>query len=707
MDYISISNTRKDMDIRINYIRLKNFKGARDAEYRFDGGNARIEGGNGSGKSTVFDAFTWLLFGKDRMDQTTEKFELKTIDPGTGETIPNLEHWVEAELTINGSKTVIRRCWLENWVKPTGETEVVLKGHKSVFIVDGVDVGTKRAYDSVVAQWIGEGMFKLLTNPLYFIDNRYTAWEPRRKALLGLVKDSEGRQKVAEDFADLIAEMEGRPLELFRKMVADGKRAQKERLKECQGRIAGMLDSLPEEVDAKQLDAAEESLKAERDEKLAGVEGKLKEIDIALADMSEDVKRRKADASVIYGQITALQLKMEDFLAEGKKVAQKESQARLQRIDEASRGCEIVKDRIARTEDRLKMSEAELAGLREDRARKAEELRMLGEAHKVAKSRAFEYVPDTVCPACGQELPPERVEEARARALEVFNAQLKAEVEGIIAKATQIKAAVGVIDKSIEGLEESIRKQKDGLAMDRTAFKAGEMKLKAARAERMEEPDEAEARLRKTPEYIAMNVELLGLQSKVNAVTKGSPDNGALVLEKNRLEDEKDAIVAAFNVSLAPVTRQRWLNEERKRQLKLIEEKEREQMGYADELARLERLEFRIQEYIKADIGAVEESINSLFRVARWKMFDRTIDGGIVEMCEVTNKDGVPYQSMNDAMKVQCGMDVIRVFGEANRCYAPVFIDNAEGVICKDFGVPAQVIRLCVKDREGLEVIPE
>ena len=101
------------MDIRINYLRLKNFKGTRDAEYRFNGGNARIDGANGSGKSTVFDAFTWLLFGKDHNDQTTVKFELKTIDPATGEVIPNLEHWVEAELTIDGNKTVIKRTWQE------------------------------------------------------------------------------------------------------------------------------------------------------------------------------------------------------------------------------------------------------------------------------------------------------------------------------------------------------------------------------------------------------------------------------------------------------------------------------------------------------------------------------------------------------------------------------------------------------------------
>ena len=90
------------MEIKINTLRLRNFKGVRDAEYRFNGRNARIEGANGTGKSTVFDAFTWLLFGKDHRDQTPDTFEIKTIDPATGMPTPRLEHWVEAELLVDG-----------------------------------------------------------------------------------------------------------------------------------------------------------------------------------------------------------------------------------------------------------------------------------------------------------------------------------------------------------------------------------------------------------------------------------------------------------------------------------------------------------------------------------------------------------------------------------------------------------------------------
>ena len=106
------------MNIRINRIALHNFKGVRDAVFQFDGRNARIEGENGAGKSTVFDSFTWLLFGKDHQGQDWTNFDLKPIDPETREPFHGLDHWVEAELTIDGAKRVLRRVVTENWVKP-------------------------------------------------------------------------------------------------------------------------------------------------------------------------------------------------------------------------------------------------------------------------------------------------------------------------------------------------------------------------------------------------------------------------------------------------------------------------------------------------------------------------------------------------------------------------------------------------------------
>ena len=89
-------------------------------------------------------------------------------------------------------------------------------------------------------------------------------------------------------------------------------------------------------------------------------------------------------------------------------------------------------------------------------------------------------------------------------------------------------------------------------------------------------------------------------------------------------------------------------------------------------------------------------------------MFDTTIDGGIIECCEVMNKeDGASYTSMNDAARIQCGMDCIRVMSDKAGSYVPVFIDNAESITQTDFAMDSQVIRLIVQKDAHLTVINE
>jgi hypothetical protein len=81
-------------------------------------------------------------------------------------------------------------------------------------------------------------------------------------------------------------------------------------------------------------------------------------------------------------------------------------------------------------------------------------------------------------------------------------------------------------------------------------------------------------------------------------------------------------------------------------------------------------------------------------------MFDFTLDGGAVETCEAMSLDGVPYRSMNDAKRVQIGMDVIATVGTRYSVTAPIFIDNAESVLQDKFATRAQVVRLVVADQD-------
>jgi len=696
------------MDIRIKSISLRNFKGARDCKYTFDGRNARIEGTNGSGKSTVFDAFTWLLFGKDHRDQTAASFEVKTIDQTTGAPIPRLDHWVEAELLVDGATVTLRRMWVEKWEKTTGETDEVMRGHTTEYIVNGQNMGTQRAFDQFIRQWIDEDTFKLITNPLYFIDGRYTSWQARRKALLELVKDAPERTRVREEFADVVEKLSGRSIEAVRKQVAAEKRANKKDLDETLSRIAGMTEALPAEVDTTAVHQRIEAQRAERDARVAELKGAIEEIDAAIADAGRAMDSKKAEVAAIWDEISRHLLEMGDFIADRKKAAQEQNASREQAILEA-------RAEVGRLEGELKrLRQDEVEKLRqmqedeEERGRIAAELKALGEKYSAERAKAFDWVPQTTCPTCGQELPAASVEEARAQAREKFMEAQKMVVDSIIQEAKNMKARGARLETGINEAEKERRATTERIeAADAELAKWSE-ELKRRQALPVTDIRALEKELSESPEVRAMRREEQELRLKASRAAGNQDGTEELTRRRRELEEKIRQAQDAFQRAVLPLQSSLSVNDVRKQQMELIERKRREAKTYADSLAADERMEARLQAFMKADIDSVEGAINRLFRTARWKMFDRTIDGGLVEMCEVCGPDGAPYSSMNDAMKAMCGLDVIRVFSERYNAQAPIFIDNAEGIVKDRFDTGAQVIRLVVNgDRPQAIVIPE
>lgn len=686
------------MEIKIKTLRLRNFKGTRDAEYSFEGRNARIEGRNGSGKSTVFDAFTWLLFGKDHRGQTENTFEIKTIDPATGKPFPRLDHWVEAVLDVDGNEVTLRRSWSENWVKPTGQVDDVLKGHNTTFIINGQDAGTKRAFDAFVAQWMNEDVFKLITNPLYFIDDRYTDWKARRKAILALVQDDPGRLAVREQFKDVVDALSGRSIEDYRKRVQLEKRANKADLDNTLARIAGMKESLPEEVDEAAVREKVEAIRAERDQATAQAKKAIEEIDAQLADAEKANAARKAEVDAIWKQITAIQVWKTEYLAMSQSQARKEADDITRRsnvlegdIYKASADADTIRRRISN-------GKFFLDDLNRERGEHSSELAALGERYQAEKEKTFSFVPRTTCHACGQELPAASVQEATEKAREAFVSDQKAAIGSILEKAKSIKENITKIDASIAKRTAETSQMEADLKEAEEKFVEMERELAALKATPLPDLDTIAAEARRSAEYKAKDAEELALTSKSREITAGGIQTSDFLLKRRAAEEEIRRISESFAAREKEAAASLAVSGERDRQLAIIEQKQNEARGFADAIARDERIEARLLEFIKADIDSVEHAINALFKVARWKMFDRTIDGGLVETCEVTSPDGVPYRSMNDAMKTLCGMDVIRVFSEHYRASAPIFVDNAEGVLATSFGTPAQVIRLVVKD---------
>ena len=694
------------MDIRIKTLKLENFKGIKDGTFDFNCQNALVEGENGTGKSTIFDAFTWLLFGKDHSGNDQTAFDIKTIDPETRQPIEKLDHSVEAVLTVDGATKTLKRIWRENWVKPKGETEQVMKGHNSIFMVDGVDVGTKKNFDGIIHEWIDEGLFRLITDPLYFIDER-TPWKTRRDVLLGLVAGKVDRSEVQREFAELLKEMDGEAMDSFRKRIAATKKGSKERLQELEIKVKAYHDTLPEEEDVEALREQMADIDEEEKRELAGPNRRIAEIDAKMLDLGRVQGDNLKATQAKYDRISVLQVEQRSLIDAGLKDAQERNIQRSQRLGEVRLKVGGLKQAIQEFQRANESVTGRIASVKQERETLAASLRSLGQKYSIERTKTFTYEPTTVCHACGQELPADTVEEQIRFARESFQADQKRNIESIYEKSMKVKKDIEDLDAKLASYETDAMDIAEQMAHVQDRLSEATEELKAAEAVPEMDLAQMTAAIKADEAYQADEKEIAKLNAEIQMMKYADTDTPELKRQKNAAYEDVRSINDIYKGKRMAVAAKLSQQEQREAIKKLIDNGEAMIKTLAAEVARLERLEFDALSFIRADVTAQEEAINRLFKVARWKMFDYTLDGGIVEMCEVMTKEGASFTSMNDAAKIQCGMDTIRVLGENGQTWAPIFIDGAESVTQSRFETGAQVIRLKVKEGAELTVSAE
>ena len=180
--------------IKLKSLSLVNFKGVRSQEINFSDQVTVVCGENGTGKTTVFDAFLWLLFGKDSTGRSDSNFNIKTLDPQTGKPILHLEHSVTGVLDVDGTEIKLQRCYVENWVKPRGTTEETLQNHKTEYFLNDVKLATKKEYDAEIAAILPEDLFKMVTNPFCFTSLKPDVQKSMLLDMAGSVTDDEVAQ---------------------------------------------------------------------------------------------------------------------------------------------------------------------------------------------------------------------------------------------------------------------------------------------------------------------------------------------------------------------------------------------------------------------------------------------------------------------------------------------------------------------------------
>ena len=186
------------MEIKIKEIYIQNFKGCKERKIEF-GDVTTISGANATGKTTVFDAFTWLLFGKDSLGST--KFDVRPLDEN-GKMIDNIEISVEATLSVNGEEYVLKKVQKQNWVKKRGTNTIEFQGNVNEFEINGYPKSEKD-FKSFISEIIDEKVFNLVTNPMAFTS---LPWKEQREMLMKFVGDFTDVQ-IAEEFGEKFSKL--------------------------------------------------------------------------------------------------------------------------------------------------------------------------------------------------------------------------------------------------------------------------------------------------------------------------------------------------------------------------------------------------------------------------------------------------------------------------------------------------------------------
>lgn len=604
-------------------LNLQNFKGIRNSEFDFGGIDATIYGDNATGKTTVFDSLCWLLFGKDSLDRAD--FEIKTLE--NGEPIHKVNHEVEAEfLNDDGNSFTLRRVYREKYSSPRGG-DTKLTGHTTDYFVNDVPVKEKE-YKQYINDVIAEDVFKLITNPLYF--NEQYSWQNRRKLLLeisGDIKDDEVINSRSE-LTRLAELLNGRTVDEQRKIVAAKKTA-----------INKELDMIPVRID--------EALRNKAD--IATSESKLTTDIETLNKSINELENQKA--TIINGFSSTEKRSKIDEIGRQLKVRQSEVLSIYNSEKQRKRGeyealltqLKIIESEHDRYTDRA-------YDLAKDIERESKRIETLQAEFDTFNAQEFNK---EACPTCGQPLP----EDKQAELETAFNSEKAAKLEewqALIESAKKLKA-------NYEEQREVLLVKADGLT------KEIDDKTKAYESKFKEYESYLEPNVEDDPDYKELKAELFLLEL----------DEGEEADDKEvaRLDDEISS-VKEKRAALETELNKYMLNADIQ---KRVIELENQQQKLAAEKNLLDETSFLIDEFVKAKVDMLEESINSHFEYARFKMFNVLVNGNVEECCETTYK-GVPYRSMNNAARMNVGLDIINALTKFYKVTAPVFIDNAEAV---------------------------
>lgn len=691
--------------VTLKRLTLVNFKGLRNVAVEFGDGVTTISGRNGTGKTTIADSFAWLLWGKDSEGNSDSKFGIKTND-AEGNFIPDLEHEVTGLFDVvdtetgEASSVELRRVYVEEWKTPKGSTERTLSGHHTDYFFNGVPL-KKAEYDAKVAAIIPEDLFKVITDPYYFLTLHWKAQREYLLTMAGKINDADVAA-TREEFAALLHRVTGKTMEEYKKEISVRR-----------GRIEAQLDKIPTRKDEATRNtpvapdyAALESEKAQIQEDLAN-------IDAAATSEAEANRVAYEQAAKIQAEINTKRDAQAKALQDAKEAARAAAYetnrvadeaardlAQIQRDEESenkyySREKSVITASIATAKRRKEGYEAQVADLRK---------RWEAVNNEQFQEQQAPTAGPLICPVFGHQCADpgaaNRHQCDAAAALESFRknqdtaraafiANQTARLDKMDAEGQELNRLIAAQDAEIKRLEAeavALDTKHNAAVQDYATKKATYNNTIAANPRVSTDPQIDPQTL---PTWVALQKEIDQLNARRAAVTAPTTQDAAAERQLSR---------ATLRALLSEIDQKLGLRATIKAAEARIVELDKEAATLAQEKATLQTEEALIDDFVRCRMEEVERRVNGLFDGVEFRMYKTLVNGEKEPDC-VAYIGGVRYQDKNHAGQINAGLAVINALCAFHGVTAPIIVDNAESV--NDFiPVKSQLVRLVVTTGE-------
>ena len=671
--------------IEVREIRLTDFKGQQEKKVEF-GHRTIVSGKNGCGKTTLADAHMWEFCDKD--------YSLKSnpdIRPDDGrECLPR----VDSELVIDGKPVSVAKFQKRTESKPKdGKPGKVALSNK--YEINGVPKAERDFKADLKERGFDFDNFLMLSHMEIFTDLK----DADARKILFSMSDGAGKTdleiaKTVPDCAELVPLLETYKADEIKAMNSATLKKAEEQLKAIPNQIIGMEQS---KVDA---DTAELELQKN------ALQEQISDLETQIAQSGNE------KAGEIKVELTGLRTRL----------LEAESRAKADSLKQKSLVCNKISalelDRNIKTSE-LNKKTSTLESLRAQKKELLEKLQSARTQYPKIKEMEWDNTAldniesetfkdaETICPTCGQNLPPEQIEQLKRRfeqkKQERINQQLKAQEEWerdkkrkldeVIQVGNKASADMKEAHKQEEALTSEISKLTDELEQIKTSLDAENKNLEAI----LKEPG-----LSGNAEYQQILASIKEKEQELNSLDDGEEAKKQL---SEQLSGKKQEL-AAVNQRIGESNNNVRIDEQ-------IEKLQESQKQYAQSKADAQMILDELKSLSMAKNTALEDTVNQYFDGVKVKLFDTQKNGEVVDACiwYVQDKDGNWKKLIGNANTALMMKGKIAIMDGLQKFYGvsyPIFVDCAAELDNSSLaGINADAQLIFLKVAEGDMTVTE